>query len=108
MTEVTLIPEPELNRLRQEGCDAAAAGRWLTEDPLHPYDNHLRRYGDDWGAAVLGRDLARTAPEVGGCVRLSPADEHTLVLAGLLEADLLIARLEDELHRDPAEDGGAA
>lgn len=90
----TRIPESELNRLQQEGHDAAA-GQWPTEDPLHPNDNHLRRYGDACGVAVLGRDLARTAPEVGGCVRLSPAGEYTLALGGPVEDRLYLSQLEE-------------
>lgn len=91
----TRISEARLVELRRSGQDASRTGGGFV-DPfvLRRCQEALDRRGEDWAAAVLGRDIGRRSPMVVHRPYLMDGEDHTLVAADAEEDHLNIAHLD--------------
>lgn len=94
-TAHTGISEARLVELRKQGRDASRAGGGFV-DPfvLRRCQDALDRRGEEWAAAVLGRDIGRRSVAVVHRPYLLAGEDHTLVAADAEEDHLSIAHLD--------------
>ena len=91
----TSISEERLAELRRHGQDAnRAGGGFVDPSVLRRCQEALDRRGEEWAAAVLGRDIARRSPTVVHRPYLLAGEDHTLVAADGEEDRLSIAHLD--------------
>ena len=91
----TGIPEARLVELRQNGKAASQAdGRFVDPRVLSRCEKTLDRRGEEWAAAVLGRDISRRSVMMPHRPYLLAGEDHTLIAADAEEDRISIADLD--------------
>lgn len=91
----TRISEERLVELRRRGQDAdRAGGRFVDPFVLRRCQDVLDQRGEEWAAAILGRDITRRSPTVAHRPYLLAGEDHILVAADAEEDRMSIAHLD--------------
>lgn len=92
----TKLKEPELVILRRQAHEQnASSGQFVDPHLIAQCTNALRRRGEAWAAAVLGRDLSRRSIAVPAMPYLLDHEPLMLVLADRAEDVVTLNEFEE-------------